>query len=224
MKIVIKILLSAMFLVPVYSFGQFTTTKIPTQSSKIGSTSNLSKLATTSKLDPKALENKTLESYISNTIPAIPSKEELERNRIKRWEITPSRPVTTGMDVRTYGTYSKNHFGITPFVYGNLGRFIPISNYISTNMAVGKDYKLTLNIKNFVVSSRAFILFEIGAEKGLEVEVKQGQTEVVLFFTNNTSAPQIIGFSPIIYNFVGTEAPTMYDLTSIMLEELAPAQ
>jgi hypothetical protein len=206
------------------SFGQFTTSKIPSSSVKPSSALTTTKLVTTSKLDLKSLESKTLEDYISKTIPAIPSKEELERNRIKSWEITPSRPVTTGMDVKIFGTYSKEKFGISPLTYGNSGRFIAVSNYLSTTMAVGKDYKLTLSIRNFLVSSRAFILIEIGGDKALEVEVKQGQTEAVLFFTNTIPSPQIIGFSPIIYNFIGTDAPTGYDLVSIKLEELAPAQ
>jgi hypothetical protein len=171
------------------------------------------------------LENRTLDYYIKKTIPAIPSKEELERNRIKSWEITPSRPVTTGMDVKISGGYTKNYFRITPITAGSRGFFFAISNYLNTNMVVGKDYKLTLKIKNFILfPTRSFILFEIGDEKGLEVEVKQGQTEVVLFFTNNTPAPQLIGFSPIISNMVGPDDPTGYDVVSIKLEELAPAQ
>lgn len=221
-----KLLLIPMLILGIIwaSFGQFTTSKVPSTTVKPTTALTKTKLVTTSKLDPKALESRTADYYISKTIPAIPSKEELERNRIKSWEITPSRPVTTGMDVRISGGYSKNAFRVSPEIVGSRGYFFPISNRLTTNMAIGKDYKLTLEISNFLVSTRAFILFEIGAEKGLEVEVKQGQKEAVLFFTNTIPGPQIIGFGPIIYNFMGGEAPTGYDITSIKLEELAPAQ
>ncbi len=206
------------------SFGQFTTSKIPSSTVKPTTALTKNKLITNSKLDPKTLDSRTSDYYISKTIPAIPSKEELERNRIKSWEITPSRPVTTGMDVKISGGYSKTAFRVSPEIVGSRGYFFPVSNYLTTNMAVGKDYKLTLEINDFLLISRAFILFEIGAEKGLEVEVKQGQKEAVLFFTNSIPGPQRIAFGPIIYNFMGGEAPTGYNITSIKLEELAPVQ
>lgn len=51
-----------------------------------------------------------------SSIPKISlNPEDLERNRVKSWEITPLRPITPGMDISFMGNYSKNASTLSQF-------------------------------------------------------------------------------------------------------------
>lgn len=225
MKTILATLIFLLSMSPMLVQAQFTSTKIPTNAVKTTPVLSAPKLATTTKVDIGTLKNKTLENVISKTIPSVPSKEDLERSRIKSWEITPAKPVVTGMSIEVYGIYNKERFTILPYKVGTSdNRFFPNSNILTTSMATGKDYKLTLKIQNFLLATgKNVIVFDLGGSTTYEVDIRAGQKEVVLFFTNTIPSPQSIAWSPIIYDINNRPSPTAYDLVSVKLEELTPA-
>ncbi|MHA7131223.1 hypothetical protein [Algoriphagus namhaensis] len=208
--------------------AQFTTNKkITTNQLKTG-TSLTPKLPTIAeRVDPKSLRDKKIEQLTGSAIPTLPTEEELERNRIKSWEITPARPVTTGMSIEIYGRYRQDAFTILPDFQGrgeNI-RFWPNSNQLNLSLQPGKDYKLTMSIGNHLLGVGGnSIFFDMGGNQTYQVEVKSGQREVVFFFTNQISGNQTIAWGPILNNIVGGPNPVSYDLFSVKIEELAPAK
>lgn len=215
-------------LVTLESRAQFSTNKkIPTNQLKTG-TSLTTKLPTIAeRVDAKTVKEKQIEQLTGSAIPVLPSEEELERNRIKSWEISPARPVTSGMSIEIYGRYRQDAFTILPEYQGRSEnvRFWPNSNQLNLSLQPGKDYKLTLSIGNYLLGVGGnSIFFDLGGTQSFQVEVNSGQREVVLFFTNQISGNQIIAWGPILNNIVGGPNPISYDLYSVKIEELAPAK
>lgn len=147
-----------------------------------------------------SVEGKTLASIFSSSIPSIPSPEELERARVKSWEIKPDRPVVPGLSFKFHGIYSLQYFRILPQEFSrgsSQGQYLPNSNIITTNLLAGKGYKLTFSInRSNTIPGSGKIIFDLG-EGSFQIEVKDGQREVFFFFTSADAGEQFIGFGPL---------------------------
>lgn len=228
MKQFLKIFLSAMLLAPIYSHAQFSTkTKIPSNATvKPGvNLSNTSKL-TIGKTTLEQLNAQVLDNSVSS-IPKISlNPEDLERNRVKSWEITPMRPITPGMDIGFTGHYSKNAFYITPILNDRSQgqRFYQAVNLsLLTSMLPEKDYRLTIEFENpSEIPVGGEIRFNLGDGIYL-LQPDRTKKEAAILFRNTISAPQIISIGPIVVNG-DWQNPKSYGITKLKLEELAPAQ
>lgn len=226
-----KTIFTTLLIILTFSQGikaQFTTNKNISTTPKITSGISQSKLPALTKVNLSSIENKTLESLFSSSIPSIPSPEELERARVKSWEIKPDRPVIQGLNLQFHGIYSPRFFRVIPqesIPGSSRSYFLPNSNILTTNLLAGKDYKLTLMIQRQLgIASSGRMIFDLG-EGSYQVEVKEGQQEVVFFFSSTTSGDQFIGFGPIYGNLIPGNADARgYDLLSVKLEELTVAK
>lgn len=208
--------------------AQFTTNKNLNTTPKLTTGISQQKLPALTKVNLSSIENKTLESLFSSSIPSIPSPEELERARVKSWEIKPNQPVVQGLSLQFHGIYSPKFFRVIPqesIPGSSRSYFLPNSNILTANLLAGKDYKLSLKIQNQMgISSSGSMIFDLG-EGSYRVEVKEGQQEVIFFFSNTTSGEQFIGFGPIYGNLIPGNADVRgYDILSIKLEELTTAK
>lgn len=226
MKTLLKILALAMMLAPVYSMAQFTT-KIPSNSTiKSGVNLSNSPKLTLSKTTLQQVQAIKLDNSLSG-IPKIQlNPEDIERNRVKSWEITPTRPITPGMDLSFSGNYSKNAFYITPVLTSEINNrkfFQALNMFLITAMVVNKDFRFTIELENpSQFPNGGEILVSLG---GINYFLKPepGKKEVYFLFTNTIPSPQIISFGPAIVN-EDWQNPKSYGVTKVKLEELAPAQ
>jgi hypothetical protein len=203
------------------------TTQIKTQTANTSALANQPKsnLIKAGKLtrveDPKVLK----ESEI-NKFPIIRfSPEELERNRVKSWEISPMRPIVTGLEITHWGTFTQAGFKMTPrvrYVINTQYDYYAYSLRLSANLLQGKDYKLVLNVTQENFPSGSTVLFRIGTDE-FRLEWPSNRSEIVVLFNNSFTGKQIIDISPV--NVPGRgdriDAKLEYNIKSIRLEELA---
>ena len=228
MKILLKIILSAMLLVPIYTHAQFSTkAKIPSNATvKTGvNLSNTPKL-TLGKTTLEQVNAQVLDQSISS-IPKISlNPEDLERNRVKSWEITPMRPITPGMDIGFSGYFSKTAFYITPILNDRaqgLRFYRAVNLSLITSMLPDKDYRLTIEFENpSEIPDRGVIRFNLG-DGVYFLQPDRTKKEGVIVFRNTISAPQIISIGPAVVND-DWQNPKSYGITKLKLEELAPVQ
>ncbi|SEF57872.1 hypothetical protein [Algoriphagus boritolerans] len=228
MKPFLKIFALTLLLMPFYSQAQFSTTsKIPTNTTvKSGvNLSNTSKL-TLSKTTMDQLSVQILDKSISS-IPKISlNPEDLERNRVKSWEITPLRPITPGMDISFMGNYSKNAFYIIPILNDRIQgqrHYQAVNLSVFTSMILGKDYRFTIELENpNEFPQGGEIRISLGGTNYF-IKPERGRKEVYLLFSNAETAPQIISIGPAVVNDDWYN-PKSYGVTKVKLEELAPAQ
>lgn len=228
MKSLLKIILSAMLLAPIYSHAQFTTKAQIPSNATVKSGVNL---ANTPKLNLSKTSLDQLNSQVlDNSLSSIPkislNPEDLERNRVKSWEITPMRPITPGMDISFMGNYSKNTFYIIPILNDRTQgqRFYQALNLsVITSMIPGKDYRFTIELEDPSQFPRGGeIRVSLGGTNYF-LQPEEGKKEIYLLFTNTLTAPQIISIGPAVVN-EDWQNPKSYGVTKVKLEELAPAQ
>lgn len=228
MKSFLKILVSALVILPFYSQAQFSSTsKIPNNTA-IKSGVNLSKTPklTLSKTTQDQLNSQVLDNSISS-IPKISlNPEDLERNRVKAWEITPMRPITPGMDISFMGNYSKSAFYIIPILNDRIQgqrHYQAVNLSVLTTMVPGKDYRFTIELEDPNQFPRGGeIRISLGGENYF-LKPAEGKKEVYFLFSNTLTAPQIISIGPAVVND-DWHNPKSYGVTKVKLEELVPAQ
>lgn len=228
MKSFLRMFAAALLLMPFYSQAQFSSTaKVPSNTAiKSGvNLSNTPKL-TLSKTTMDQLNSQVLDNSISS-IPKISlNPEDLERNRVKSWEITPMRPITPGMDIGFMGHYSKNAFYITPILNDRLQgqRFYQAVNLtVLATMVPGKDYRFTIELEDPNQFPRGGeIRISLGGTNYF-LQPEEGKKEVYLLFNNTLAAPQIISIGPAVVN-EDWQNPKSYGVTKLKLEELVNAQ
>lgn len=227
MKLLTKIIISALLLVPVYAKAQFTTnSKIPSGTTLKSGINLSSPKLTLGKTTLEQVNSQVLDNSISS-IPKISlNPEDLERNRVKSWEITPSRPITPGMDINFMGNYSKNSFYITPILFNQIQDrriFGAVNLSLITSMLPEKDYRLTIEFENpSEIPAGGEIRLNLGDGVYL-LQPDRTKKEAAILFRNSISAPQIISLGPIVVNG-DWQNPKSYGITKLKLEELAPAQ
>ncbi|MBC6367060.1 hypothetical protein [Algoriphagus sp. AK58] len=225
MKLLLNVIALAMIFAPICSMAQFTT-KIPSNSTiKTGANlSNAPKL-TLSKSTLDQIQGLQLDNSLS-TIPKIQlNPEDMERNRVKSWEITPSRPITPGMDLSFTGNYSKNAFYITPVLISEVNNrkiFQALNMSVITSMVVEKDFRFTIELENPSQFPRdGEIVVSLGGTNYF-LKPEPGKKEVYFLFTNTIPSPQIISFGPAVVNG-DWQNPKSYGVTKVKLEELVEA-
>lgn len=228
MKQFLKIILLAMLLGPTYSHAQFSTkAKIPSNASvKSGvNLANTPKL-NLSKTTLEQLNTQVLDNSISSITKISLNPEDLERNRIKSWEITPMRPITPGMDISFMGNYSKSTFYIIPILNDRSQgqRFYQALNLsVITSMIPGKDYRFTIELEDPIrFPKEGEIRISLGGTNYF-LKPEEGKKEIYLLFTNTLTAPQIISIGPAVVN-EDWQNPKSYGVTKLKLEELVTAQ
>ena len=203
------------------------TTQIKTQTANTSALANQPKsnLIKAGKLtrveDPKVLK----ESEI-NKFPIIRfSPEELERNRVKSWEISPMKPIVTGLEITHWGTFTQAGFKMTPrvrYVINTQYDYYAYSLRLAANLLQGKDYKLVLNVNQENFPPGSTVLFKIGTDE-FRLEWPSNRSEIVVLFNNSFTGKQIIDISPV--NVPGRgdmiDAKLEFNIKSIRLEELA---
>ncbi|MCB0448935.1 MAG: hypothetical protein KDC97_02340 [Confluentibacter sp.] len=142
-----------------------------------------------SKLESSAITKKLSIKDLNNVIPnktellkttkiSLPSKEELERNRIKKWEATPKKPFTSGFGCSFYGRLEEAEFVVMP--RPNENGFYLFSGFLNTSIISGKNYVLTLEMNPF--SAVGFeIVLEIGNDR-FRIILNPNQQKYVLPF------------------------------------------
>lgn len=226
MKTLLKTLALAMILAPICSMAQFTT-KIPSNSTiKSGVTPSIVPKLTLGKTTLQQVQGIKLDNSLTG-IPKIQlNPKDIERNRIKSWEITPTRPITSGMDLSFTGNYSKNAFYITPILTSEINSrkiFQAINLSVITSMVVNKDFRFTIELEDPSQFPRdGEIMVSLGGTNYF-LKPEPGKKEVYFLFTNSVPSPQIISFGPAIVN-QDWQNPKSYGVTKVKLEELAPAQ
>ncbi|GMQ26156.1 hypothetical protein Aoki45_28380 [Algoriphagus sp. oki45] len=228
MKEFLKAVLLVMLLAPIYSHAQFSTkTKVPSNATvkpgtNLSKTSNLTLTKTTLQQVQAIKLDKSLSS-----IPKIQlNPEDIERNRVKSWEITPTRPITSGMDLSFTGNYSKDAFYVRPILVGesnNLRFYQALNLTLITSMVVDKDFRFTIELENPNEFPRgAEILVSLGGLNYL-LKPEPGKKEIYFLFRNTTAAPQFISIGPAVIQ-EDWQNPKGYGISKLRLEELAPAQ
>lgn len=226
MKAILKTLIFALILAPLCAMAQFTT-KIPSNSTiKPGTNLSTVPKLTLSKTTLQQVQGIKLDNSLSG-IPKIQlNPEDIERNRVKSWEITPTRPITPGMDLSFTGNYSKNAFYITPILISEVNNrkiFQAINLSVITSMVVNKDFRFTIELEDPSQFPRdGEIIVSLG---GINYFLKPepGKKEVYFLFTNTIPSPQIISFGPASVN-EDWQNPKSYGVTKVKLEELVEAQ
>ena len=223
---------------PVFTFAQFqssTSTKIKSATT---TTINLNKTNSIIKLSPAnltKLKNSRLTKDLKR-IPYIPSPEELERNRVKNWSVTPVKPYTAGLEMSILGKFDKDGFLVHPIgemvtdptvrdILGNyVTTWIPVE--IKARLLAGKDYRLTFTIKNVDIPARGKIILALGDEDVYEFESKPGEYAYKVLFSATKNETRDIGISlPYAFGEDGLSADFWsYYIKSVQLEELVPAQ
>jgi|GEM_PF-3482574 len=171
--------------------------------------------------DPKVLKASEI-----NKFPIIKfSPEELERNRVKSWEISPRKPFDQGIELIHWGTFTLAGFEMTPrvrYVINTLYDYWAYSLRLSANLREGKDYKLVLNVNPQSFPPGSTVLFKIGTSE-FRIEWPSNRSEIVVLFNNSFNGQQTIDISPV--NVPGRgdqiDAKQQYIIKSIRLEELA---
>lgn len=226
MKPLLKILVFFLIGSPVTLQAQFTT-KIPSNTSiKTGVDLSNSPKLTLGKTTLEQLNSQVLDQSLSS-IPKISlNPEDLERNRVKTWEITPTRPITPGMEISFTGNYSKNAFNITPVLISEINNrkiFQALNMSVITSMVVEKDFRFTIELENPSQFPRdGEIVVSLGGTNYF-LKPEPGKKEVYFLFRNTTPSPQIISFGPAVVND-DWQNPKSYGVTKVKLEELVPAQ
>lgn len=162
------------------------------------------------------------QSSIKNLKEIKLSPEEMERNRVKSWELTPQNPYNHRFKVALSGSdYNWEGFYLQPRP-ATIGYYM-FSMFIECYPAAGKDYKLTLDVKDTDrISGSAQVVISLGAEQ-YRIPVSSGQKQVSVFFTNTSSGSKSIAVSPLISFSNGKENWGTFSITKINLEELIPA-
>lgn len=227
MKTLFKILLPALFLMPILTFAQFTTTKIPANSSIKSGVNVASKPSLTlSKTTLEQVNSQLLDNTLSSVPKISLNPADLERNRVKSWEITPSRPIAPGMDLSFMGNYSKTSFYIIPILTDKIQDrriYQAINLSLMTSMVPAKDYRLTIELENpNEIPEGGEIMISLGGINHF-LQPEKGKKEVYFVFHNTLTAPQIISIGPVVVN-EDFQRPKSYGITKLKLDELAPAQ
>ena len=133
-------------------------------------------------------EPKVLKESEINRLPVIKfSPEELERNRVKSWEISPRKPFDQGIELTHWGTFTLSGFKMTPRV-----RYVINTQYdyyayclrLSANLVQGKDYKLVLNVTQENFPTGSTVLFKIGNSE-FRIEWPANRSELVFDWRNS---------------------------------------
>ncbi len=227
MKSLFKLVLLAFALMPFSTFGQFTTTKIPANSTiKSGVNVSPKPNLTLGKTTLDQVNSQLLDNSWSNLPKISLNPADLERNRIKSWEITPSRPITPGMDLNFMGNISKTSFYVVPILTDKIQQrkiYQALNLSLITSMLPGKDYRLTIEFENpNELPDGGGILISLGGTNHY-LQPEKGKKEAYFVFHNSQSAPQILSMGPLVIN-EDFQNPKSYGITKLKLEELAPAQ
>lgn len=203
-----------------------TNPQLKTQTKNLGTVATQPKI-TLSKTDLKTVQNKKLTSDLSKLTQLQFSPAELERNRVKSWEITPMRPFTPGLDMALHGILHKGAFSLSPILTGlSQGQYQLFNMFLTINPVVGKDYKLTLELANpEQLHGNSEVIVDLGGPQSWRIPHNKYQKTITLLFSNTTPGPHILSISPLMTQLhTGRPVPSTLNLTKVTLEELAPAQ
>jgi hypothetical protein len=203
------------------------TTQIKTQTANTSALANQPKsnLIKAGKLS-RVEEPKVLKESEINKFPIIKfSPEELERNRVKSWEISPMKPFVNGLEVVHWGTFTQAGFKMTPrirYVINIQYDYYAYSLRLTARLLEGKDYKLVLNVNQENFPAGSTVLFKIGTSE-FRLDWPTNKSEIVVLFNNSFTGEQTIDISPVNVSGRGNniDAKREYTIKSIRLEELA---
>jgi hypothetical protein len=155
------------------------------------------------------------------------SPEALERNRVKRWEITPRRPYTPGLEMLFIGGLTRDTFIVEPVLRSDLASIghLGFQAYTLTllGFAPGKDYKLTLEFAEpRTLPAHGALPLITPTGSSVVLAIHSGQGSVSALFTSTPSGYQLVSLGPILVNN-DTSSPKAYSLSKIIVEELASA-
>ncbi|WP_297338422.1 hypothetical protein [Algoriphagus sp.] len=183
---------------------------------------SLSKIVT-SKVDLHQIKAQTFHADLIKSPKVSFSPEELERNRIKSWELSPTKIYTPGMELGFSGNLDKNTFYLTPILNSTHRESYQMFNLsLICAMLPGKDYKLTFELANTDrIPPNSYFPFSSGLNQ--MIPISSGQKQVSILIANTVNAPQILSIGPYITND-NWQKPKSFEVTRILLEELAPAR
>lgn len=177
----------------------------------------------TSKVDLKVIQAQTFNAELIKSPKVSFSPEELERNRVKSWELSPTKIYTPGMELGFSGNLDKNSFYLTPILNSTHRESYQMFNLsLICGMLPGKDYKLTFELANTDrIPPNSYFPFSSGLNQ--MIPISSGQKEVSILIANTVNAPQILSIGPYVTND-NWQKPQSFEVTRILLEELAPAK
>ena len=227
MKNLITSLLITLAFVPMLTSAQIKTTD-QSRLKNPGSTLRVNSAVLSKKIEIKSTSFDNLKKQVAqgNSIKNLEeiklSPEEMERNRVKSWEITPQRPFNGGFNVWLMESdFNSEGFFLQPRPAGD--GYYYFSMCLGCNLTRGKDYKLTMDLKDpDRLPPYSEVIVDFGIAK-YRVPVQTGQRQVTVFFSNATSGSKNIGVSPLISINNGRESWGELGITKIKLEELVPA-
>lgn len=231
-NLIISLLIIPAF-VPMLTSAQIKTTD-QSRLKNPGSTLRVNSAVLSKKIEIKSTSFDNLKKQVAqgNSIKNLEeiklSPEEIERARIKSWEITPQRPFSSGLTVWLLGSdFTPDGFFLQPrptrIGSTSVIDYYFFSMFLECNLTGGKDFKLILDIKNQdQLPVNSGVAVSLG-EETYRVPVQTGQKQITVFFTNTSSGNKRIGVSPLISNTNGRETWGELGITKIKLEELVPA-
>lgn len=183
----ISILIFLSFALKSHSQTIKNSTKIKTQTSLVNNKLNSEKVKL--KKNINALQNV---SFVKSDLIKIPTSKAIsiadaEKNRVKKWEISPKKPIVSGMAIAFNGYYSENGFLISPREIPNTRTFYLYSAFISTSIRAGKNYNFSFEIDpNSLPNEYHEIIIEIGQERFRIILQKNQSTYIIPFqFTSD---------------------------------------
>ena len=227
MKNLIISLLIILAFVPTLTSAQIKTTDQSTLKNP-GSTLRVNSAVLSKKIEIKSTSFDNLKKQVAqgNSIKNLEeiklTPEEIERARIKSWEITPQRPFSSGLNVWLIESdFNSEGFFLQPRPMRDGYHYF--SMCLGCNLTRGKDYKLTMDLKDpDRLPPYSEVVVDFGVAK-YRVPVQSGQRQITVFFSNATLGTKNIGVSPLITINNSGESWGELGITKIKLEELVPA-
>ena len=160
------------------------------------------------------------------------AKEDLDRKKVRTWNINPRRPVLANMRFSYYGwAGDKNYFTIMPLKYPGSNNYIMFPGSLHFENAVGgKEYRMRMNIKIEPLgpsNERGKVFIGFTPADSYYYEIKQsnyvtGDTEEIVFlFKSEESGRVIIKISAFMFSGPRMDRdPKPLLISSISIEEL----
>ncbi len=161
------------------------------------------------------------------------AKEDLDRKKVRTWNINPRRPVLANMRFSYYGwAGGEYYFTIMPLKYPGSNNYSMFPGAVHFENAVaGKEYRMRMNIKidpygpNANERGKVFIGFT--PVNSFYYEIKQsdyvtgGTEEIVFLFTSEESGHVVINISAFMFSGPRMDQdPKPLYVSSISIEEL----
>ncbi len=161
------------------------------------------------------------------------AKEDLDRKKVRTWNINPRRSVLGNMRFSYYGwAGDKNHFTIMPLKYPGSTNYVMFPGSLHFENAVGgKEYRMRMNIKidpyERSTNERGKVFIGFTPVDSYYYEIKQsnyvtgGTEEIVFLFKSEESGHVIIKISAFMFSGPRMDQdPKPLYISSISIEEL----